>query len=71
MRIYLDIRDNINPTTALECVKKVIEQGKISNNGKSYSYATLFDTNKGEIMVATRQYRKNNCFLIYDTRRID
>ena len=65
MKIHLDIRHDISPIIALECVKWVIAQGKISNNGKSYSYATTFDTREGEVCVATRPYRKSSCFLIY------
>lgn len=66
MKIHLDIRSNISPSLALECVKQVIKQGKISANGKSYCYATtLFDTNEGKICVVTRPYRKSDCFLIY------
>ena len=65
MKIHLDIRNNISPTVALECVRQVISEGKISNNGKSYCYATKFDTSEGEVFVAIRPYRKSDCFLIY------
>ena len=66
MKIHLDIRNNISPTLALECVKQAIGRGKISADGKSYCYATtLFDTNEGEVLVAARPYRKSDCFLIY------
>lgn len=65
MKIHLDIRHGISPEIALECVKQVIRQGKISAKGKSYSYATTFDTVEGEIWVAVRPYRKSDCFLIY------
>ena len=65
MKIHLDIRHDISPTTALECVRLVISKGTVSNSGKSYSYATTFDTNEGEVWVATRPYRKSDCFLIY------
>ena len=65
MKIHIDIRNDISPTLALRCVKLVIEEGKISNDGKSYCYATSFNTDKGEICVETRQYRKSACFLVY------
>ena len=65
MKIHLDIRHDISPTIALECVRQVIAQGKVSNNGKSYCYAAAFDTSEGEIWVVTRPYRKSDCFLIY------
>lgn len=65
MRIHLDIRDGIPPEIALECVKQVVAEGRVSNNGKMYCYATKFSTPKGEIWVLTRLYRKSDCFVIY------
>lgn len=65
MKIHIDIRYDISPTIALECVRQVIKQGKLSANGKSYCYATAFGTNEGEVLVAVRPYRKSDCFLVY------
>ena len=57
----IKIEDNIDDLTAVRLVKQVIERGKISNNGNSYCYLTVFD----DIVVETRQYRKTPCFRIY------
>ena len=57
----IKIEDNINDLTAITLVKQVVEEGKISNNGNSYCYLTLF----GDILVETRQYRKSPCFRVY------
>ena len=57
----IKIEDNIDDLTAVSLVKQVIEQGKISNNGKSYCYLSIFD----DIVVETRQYRKSPCFRVY------
>ena len=57
----IKIEDGIDDLTAIRLVKQVIEQGKISNNGNSYCYLTLF----GDICVETRQYRKSPCFRVY------
>lgn len=65
MKIHIDIRHNISPIIALECVRQVIEEGKVSAKGKSYCYATTFDTIQGEVWVAPRPYRKSDCFLVY------
>ena len=65
MKIHIDIRHNISPIIALECVRQVIAQGKISADGKSYCYATTFATDEGEVCVENRPYRKSDCFLIY------
>ena len=68
MRVEIDIRDDIKPDIALECVKRVIQGRKISEgeNGKMYyCWATIFNTSLGELVVCTRQYRKNDCFVVY------
>ena len=57
----IEIKDNIDDLTAINLVKQDIEQGKISNNGNSYCYLTLF----GDMFVETRQYRKSPCFRVY------
>lgn len=62
MRINIDIRHDISPTIALECVRQAIAQGT------SYSYIITFDTNEGEVWVSKRPYRKNDCFLVYKNK---
>ena len=69
MKIHLDIRNNISPAIALECVKQVIAQGKVSANGKSYCYATILDTIEGEVWVTVKPYRKSDCFLVYKNQK--
>ena len=59
--------DNISDLTAIILVKKVIEQGKISNNGNNYCYLTLF----GDMCVETRPYRKSPCFRVLKKMRYD
>ena len=61
LNMTIKIEDGIDDLTAISLVKQVIEQGKISNNGNSYCYLTLF----GNICVETRQYRKSPCFRVY------
>lgn len=57
----IKIEDSIDDLTAISLVKEVISDGKISRDGKSYCYLTLF----GNIAVETRQYRKTPCFRVY------
>ena len=67
MRIEVEIRDGINPTTALECVKQVVASGKISRDGKGklyYCWITTFGTPFGKLIVFTRENRKNDCFVV-------
>lgn len=68
IRINIDIRDDIEQGLALRLVARVIAGGKVSRgeNGKMYyCWLTVFDTPDGEIAVSTRQYRKNDCFVVW------
>lgn len=64
MKIHLDIRDDIPHAVALWCVLEVVKDGRVSDGGKSYCYATNFHTSDGMVWVVTRQYRKSDCFLV-------
>ena len=64
MKIHLDIRDDIPPAIALKSVYEVVKEGRTCNDGKSYCYATHFETSVGRIWVCTNLYRKSDCFLI-------
>lgn len=67
----IDIKDNIPPVIALECVKQVVAEGKVSKGERGkmyYCWATSFNTPVGHIFVVTRQYRKSDCFIVYKDR---
>ena len=64
----IDIRDNIPDAIAVECVMHVVRAGRISEGEKGkkyYCWATILKTPVGEVVVATRQYRKDDCFVVY------
>lgn len=69
MKIQIDIRNDIDPVVALNYVQQVIAECRISNNGKSYCLLTEFKGNE-TIYVATRLYRKNDCFVVYKNIKI-
>ena len=62
----IKIEDGIDDLTAVSLVKKVIEEGKISVDGKSYCYLNLF----GNIFVEVRRNRKSPCFRVYKFNEI-
>jgi hypothetical protein len=61
MKIIIDIRDDIPHETAMERVMYVIQQGRVSKKGKLFCYVTTW---KDGIKVYTRDYRKNDCFVV-------
>ena len=71
-KLHIEIRDGIKLTVAIEAVRQVVADGKIAEgeNGKMYyCFATSFDTSDGDIVVAVRQYRKSDCFVVYRERK--
>ena len=61
-RITIEIRDGIDPVDALQRVRQVINEGRVSKNGTMYCYGTTFTDG---IKVHTRDYRKTDCFVVY------
>lgn len=68
MKVEIDIRDEIPVELAIEAVRQVVQGGRVSTGEKGkmyYCWATSFSSNIGNIVVSTRQYRKNDCFIVY------
>lgn len=71
-KIHIEIRDDISPSVAVECVNQVIMGGKVSNDTKGnayYCWATCFTTMEGNLIVSVRPYRKSDCFVVYKDKR--
>lgn len=68
-RIHIDIRDDVDPVVALECVRSVVAMGRVSKNGTMYCYGTSFMTEDGLVWVYTRDYRKSDCFYVCKDKR--
>lgn len=62
IRIKYD--DNISDNLASQLVWSVINQGKISNEGKSYCFATVFDVDGMEYKVVVNDKTKSTMFYI-------
>ena len=62
IRIKYD--DNVSDELASQLVWSVINQGKISNEGKSYCYATVFKVDGTEYQVVVNNKTKSTMFYI-------
>ena len=62
MKIHIQVKNDIDPALALSRIKQVIEQGKISNDGKNYCWITEWSD---DIVVSVRENRKSDCFVVY------
>jgi len=77
MRIIVDIKDDIDPALALDALKQVVKEGKISEAAgvNHYCWATLFrydydppSNGYYKIVVATRRKKKeqtSESFVVY------
>ena len=62
IRIKYD--DGISDELASQLVWSVINQGKISNEGKSYCFATVFKVNGTEFQVVANDKTKSTMFYV-------
>lgn len=67
MKIIIDIRDNIDYKIAIERIQHVISEGRVSKNNTLYCYHTRW---KDGICVSVRDYRKNDCFVVYKESKL-
>lgn len=67
IRIKYD--DEISDELASRLVLSVIHEGKISNEGKSYCFATMFKVNGTEYQVVANDKTKSIMFYIRRTKQ--
>jgi len=70
--IIIQIRDNVDPNTAIHMINSVVANGK-NENGK-YNFRTQFNTLSGEIYVYARQRTKKDSFVVSfspDLKKVD
>lgn len=63
----IEIRDNIPDEVAIELVRIVILQGRISKHNDRLYYCwatTIIDHDGNEYVVYTRENRKTDCFVV-------
>ena len=62
MRVEISIEDGIDIQKAMKYVSLVIANGRVSKKGTKFCWATVFTD---DIVVATNDYTKNDCFRVY------
>jgi hypothetical protein len=67
-KIIIDNRSSSSDETAIQFVHRVMENGRISNDGKQYCYATVFGAteNSPAAAVCTDLNKKSDRFVITD-----
>lgn len=62
--IRIKYEEGISDHLAIQLVESVIRQGKISNEGKSYCFATSFTVNCDKYMVVANDKTKSTMFYV-------
>lgn len=62
--IRIKYEEGISDHLAVQLVESVIRQGKISNDGRNYCFATSFVVNGGEYMVVANDKTKSTMFYV-------
>ena len=75
MKLNKEIRiksePDISDEVLTQLVWSVVAQGKISNDGKHYCYATLFDVDGRQYMVGSNDKGKSQMFYVYKKGKND
>lgn len=62
--IRIKYEEGISDHLAVQLVESVIRQGKISNDGKNYCFATSFVVNGDEYMVVANDKTRSTMFYV-------
>ncbi len=65
-RIIIDNRSGISDSYAIGLVQKVIDQGRISNNGKQYCYGSRFGYMG--VCIFTDLNKRSDRFIVVDEK---
>jgi len=69
MKIIIDNQSDLMMDTCLTMVMNVMDNGRVSNNGKQYCYLTAFNSPDGDIHVVTDLNKKSDKFTIYRVKK--
>lgn len=67
-KLIIDNRTELTDLEAVTLVSRVIEQGRISNDGKQYCYGTGITIKDKEYMIWTDLNKKSDRFVITNRR---
>ena len=65
-RIIINIRDDTDTEKALFYVNSVIKMGRISENGNSYCYCSMFEDN---VVVLAKATNSSDIFDVYTSKQ--
>ena len=63
-KLIIDNRTELTDLEAVTLISKVINQGRISNDGKQYCYGTVITIEDKEYMIWTDLNKKSDRFVI-------
>jgi len=63
-KIIIRNQANIPDTVAISMVSRIIKKGRVSDFGKCYCYATIFDWNNVSVAVHAKQNKNSDTFTV-------
>lgn len=66
MKLIIDNRSRLEDSECLTLIQRVMEEGRVSNNGKQYCYVTRFH---GGVTVYSDLNKKSDRFIIVDSEQ--
>ena len=65
-RIIVDNQSSLSDAKAFEAIIKILKDGRVSENGKSYCYHTVFYISQNEeLHVTIRRNKISDTFMVY------
>lgn len=65
-KIIIDDRSSVGVIAAIDSVRRVVANGRISNNNKQYRYVSCFHSTEGVVYVLSRLNKQSDSFIIID-----
>ena len=63
-RLIIENRSDLDDFDMLGLVKRIVGEGRISNDGKQYCYATKMAFNKKQYMIYTDLNKRSDRFVV-------
>tara|TARA_R110002073_G_scaffold331631_1_gene516574 strand:+ start:2670 stop:2888 length:219 start_codon:yes stop_codon:yes gene_type:complete len=70
-KLIIRNESSLSDIQAIEIVGKVIEEGRISDNGKSYCYLSIYNLQPTKVAVSVRRNGKSDTFVLWDSKHKD
>ena len=65
-KLIIKNNSSLSDRDAMRVVGKVIEEGRVSDNGKSYCYLSIYNLKPNKIAVSARVNKNSDTLILWD-----